>query len=131
MSRMGVEERRITTAHATPPLLHLRLRQVTADFTAPASSSLQGGGGGPSLLHNHNSEAAVQPALGLSWANCVHSRFLLTRRDGAAAGAGSSHFVRQMRLVLSPTQPSDLSCRFVVEAAGVRGVPPAGGGEQE
>jgi hypothetical protein len=102
---------------------------VTADFTAPSV-------GGPSSLLN-NSEAAVQPALGLSWANCVHSRFLLTRRDGpgaaAAGGAGgSSHFIRQMRLVLSPTQPSDVGCRFVVEAAGVRGVSPAGGGgEQE
>lgn len=114
--------------------------QVTADFQVGQAGQrgweggMEGGG--------------VQPALGLSWSNCVHSRYLLTRRDknnvwpvaslppslphsaitmeetGGINGSGSnsSQWVRQMRLLLSPSLPRDLSCQFVVETAGVRGV---------
>lgn len=92
--------------------------QVTADFSANSAAV-------PSFLNSsNNSVLDVQPALGLSWSNCVHTRFLLTRRDQQGGGS-SSHFVRQMRLVLSPSLPSDLACQFKVEAGGVKGVGPA------
>ncbi len=111
--------------------------QVTADFSA--SSSFAATGLLPTTMPggNNNNHSGVQPALGLSWSNCVHTRFLLTRQDGYtnasylpptdAAGTStsistSSQWVRQMRLLLSPSLPSDLACRFVVEMAGVRGL---------
>lgn len=168
----------------TPPNTH-PTKKVTADFSSHAPSAhhnnnnfLPGIGGG---LNKSSSDTAVQPALGLSWANCVHTRFLLTRRDGPG-GAGAvvcmrvcrvglggwmdgvrmcicgavgscrghlqptnptyphppnpstsntgSHFIRQMRLLLSPSHPSDSAVRFVVQPDGVRGQAAAGAGAQ-
>ncbi|TFJ82171.1 hypothetical protein NSK_006500 [Nannochloropsis salina CCMP1776] len=111
--------------------------QVTADFAAATFGVWEGG----------NADVVgdgVQPALGLSWSNCVHTRFLLSRRDAnnlipsfptpgsnppsnpatadARSTGQSSRWIRHMRLLLSPSLPSNLSCRFVLETAGVRGV---------
>ncbi len=128
--------------------------QVTADFQAG-----QAGQGG---VEGGMEGGGVQPALGLSWSNCVHSRYLLTRRDrnnawpvsslppslppsaattmaetgerngsSSSSSSSTSQWVRQMRLLLSPSLPPNLSCQFVVETAGVRGVGRRGVGLEE
>ena len=144
---MAKQMKSLSDKHSLPFVV---TNQVTADFQA-APSGLGGGEEGG------REGGGVQPALGLSWSNCVHTRFLLMRRDlnnchlpslppslppsattttggigtttsSSSSSSSSSQWVRQMRLLLSPSLPCDLSCRFVVETAGVRGVG-GGGGE--
>ena len=95
------------------PLSILVLNQVTADF-ASSSSSLSFHHSNSNNNNNHHpTRDAWIPALGLSWAHCVHSHFQL---DRCAVGPA----VRRLWLAHSARHGSDSTVSFVITAAGCK-----------
>ncbi|XP_027189077.1 DNA repair protein XRCC3 homolog [Cicer arietinum] len=69
----------------------------------------------------YSSGRRVCPALGLSWANCVNSRFFLSMDDEYEEGGGRVTKMRRLSVVFAPHLPQ-CSSRFVITTEGVFGV---------
>jgi hypothetical protein len=88
------------------------LNQVTARISnsnQPSSASTSS---------SFSSSSAVLPALGLSWANCVNTSYILTRQE--IATGTSTAFVRRMSLRLSSTAACSQTACLQIEPQGVR-----------
>jgi RecA/RadA recombinase len=72
----------------------------------------------PSLSSTFSSSSAVLPALGLSWANCVNTSYILTRQE--IATGTSTAFVRRLSLRLSSTAACSQTACLQIEPQGVR-----------
>jgi DNA-repair protein XRCC3 len=64
------------------------------------------------------SNRRVVPALGISWSQCVNTRLFLSR-----VNYGPNTIRRSIRVVFAPHLPN-VSCHFVVETEGVKGMSP-------
>jgi RecA/RadA recombinase len=85
------------------------LNQVTARISNQPSASSSS---------SFSSSSAVLPALGLSWANCVNTSYILTRQE-TATGTGTA-FVRRLSLRLSFTASCSQTACLQIETQGVR-----------
>jgi DNA-repair protein XRCC3 len=90
--KIAVKLKELSGTHGIPILI---VNQVTADFSSNNSSS-------------------VQPALGLSWANCVNERYLLSRRESNIfTDLPSNDEDRKTHVVPSSTKfERSILCRF-------------------
>mmetsp|Transcript_15772 Transcript_15772/g.23089 ORF Transcript_15772/g.23089 Transcript_15772/m.23089 type:complete len:226 (-) Transcript_15772:374-1051(-) len=90
------------------------VNQVTASFSSSSSNfSLQ-------KLHMSCSMERMMPLLGLSWSNCVNTRFLLTRNETTENYGKSSsiiRFVRHAHVLLSSQMPFG-TVEFIINAGG-------------
>lgn len=86
-----------------------------------------GGGGSEVRIGNlrelNSSGRRVVPALGLAWANCVNSRFFLSREDVVDANGPikTTSRRRTLSVVFAPHLPHS-SCQFVIKRDGIFGV---------
>jgi Rad51 len=124
--RLAAQLKQLSHRHQVPILV---INQVTGSSNTSSS------------FGSNNSSFTQRPALGLSWAHCVTSSYIVTRRErhGAAqqqqqksqhqqqqnkaAATTTKHsnyyFERHVRLLKSPIAPSGLTAYFVVTRSGV------------
>ena len=116
----------LVTNHVSDVMDRADARAAAAGLALVRGERSGAGVGGPGAL--------CAPALGLTWAHCVHVRLFASRTGrthreplvnatvNAAGGAtGTEHPVRKLQVVFAPYLPRS-ECHYVIEASGVRGV---------
>jgi len=117
----------LSSQQTQQPLSILVLNQVTANFAATGNTAKQqqqpSASSAPSLAQqqSYNNTSWI-PALGLSWAHCVHSRYQVDR----CCERGSTNGVARRRLVLahSARHATPSSMIFGIAHGGCEMLPP-------
>ncbi|KAK9824182.1 hypothetical protein WJX72_008385 [[Myrmecia] bisecta] len=100
---------------------------VVTNQVMDAVSAAESGGKAPAARHTGGLKLMsdgrqVIPALGLAWANCVHTRIFLARAQQMVVlpddAVQQAHILRTMQVVFSPYLPQSL-CHYLVTQAGV------------